>query len=126
MSAKFSGQIGYFSALIAARQRAIFLGVATALRTSVVDGSPITTAPGQPVDEGNLRTSWTENFPKPDVWELTTNVVYAPGIEDGVDLRTGKRITLRSEVGGFHSVKLTRAAFPKVVRTVVQGNVRRW
>lgn len=80
---------------------------------SVVRGSELTGAPGQPVDTGNLRSSWTPSTIAPGVRELTTNVEYARFIEDGGnDLAA---FNLRSEVGGFHSVKLTEAAWPDIV-----------
>ena len=80
---------------------------------SVREGSELTGAPGQPVDTSNLRNSWAwvrESF-LVDV--LQTNVEYAPFIEDGGnDLAA---FTLRSEVGGFHSVKLTISAWDDIV-----------
>jgi len=80
---------------------------------SVVRGSELTGAPGQPVDTGFLRSSWIGRTIAPNVRELTTNVAYAPFIEDGGNDRG--RFALRSEVGGFHSVKLTRAGWPAIV-----------
>jgi len=80
---------------------------------SVVFGSALTGAPGQPVDTGFLRSSWLAEDVAPGVRQISTNVVYAPFIEDGGnDLAA---FTLRSEVGGFHSVKLTESAWPAIV-----------
>lgn len=101
------------------RARAVFLGTAAHLERSIKDGSSLTGAPGQPVQTGNLKRSWQTTFPSQDVAEIATNVIYAPGIEDGVSLKTGKALTLRSPEGGFHSVKLTVAGFEKIVTAEV-------
>ena len=79
---------------------------------SIRDGHELTGAPGQPVDTANLLNSWQERFPEVDVGEVITNVIYAPVIEDLIG-RFGP-IQIRSEVGGGHSVKLTRAAWQKI------------
>jgi hypothetical protein len=79
---------------------------------SIVQGSPITGAPGQPVDTGNLKASW-QIVEGPLRNEITTNVVYAPQIEDGS--RAGRALVLRSQVGGFHSVMLTRVSWGRIV-----------
>lgn len=101
--------------------RAVFLGTVAELHRSVKTGSELTGAPGQPVDTGNLRQSWQAVFVAPDVAEIATNVVYAPGIEDGVSMKTGNPLTLRSPTGGFHSVALTVAGFDKVVDHVTRN-----
>lgn len=127
------------------RSRDVFVGSVNAVHGSVVDGSTVTAAPGQPVDTGNLKASWIESFPGEWVGETATNVVYAPAIEEGqqapyttspserVIEETGQIIsvaggaqvtpgpmTLQSKVGGFHSVKLTRAGWNKLMESVVK------
>lgn len=92
------------------RERALFTNVVSAVETSIKAGSPVTGAPGQPVDTGNLIGSWTTQFEGPRQALVSTNVDYAPSIEDNE-----RGATLRSEVGGFHSVRLTRAGFEKLV-----------
>jgi hypothetical protein len=127
--------------------------VASALKVheSIVAGSALTGAPGQPVDTGYLRASWvvgigadpgftlsgegpgrdpqwpsnkTEAPPQtgtaPQVVDLkagrasiVTNAKYAEFIEEGVT-------PLRSPSGGVGSVKLTRAAWPRIVDAAVQ------
>jgi hypothetical protein len=80
---------------------------------SIKRGSELTGAPGQPVASSTLLNSWIERRESPTLWEFATAVEYAEFIEDG-----GNDIgpfTLRSEVGGFHSVKLTEAAWPDIV-----------
>jgi hypothetical protein len=107
----------------------LFVGVATETMRSVQVGSEITASPGQPVGQygpgyhpgkvgGTLRASWQLNFESAVAATISTNIVYAPPIEEGI----GKYgpLTLRSTVGGFHSVKLTRGGFPRIVATVAR------
>jgi hypothetical protein len=89
------------------RTRATFAGVATKAHQSITVGHPATGAPGQPVDIGNLVNSWKLAL-TPVEATISTNVEYAPGIEDGI-AASGKPIQFRSAVGGAHSVKLTVA-----------------
>ena len=114
----FQRDILRFTALVRERQIAVHKGVARELRTSVVDGSEVTGAPGQPVQSSNLKTSWQPSFPEKLLWQLITNVIYAPGIEDAVGPHG--EIQLRSEVGGFHSVKITVANYHTVVAMVMR------
>lgn len=79
---------------------------------SVKYGSELTGAPGQPVDTSNLVNSWTESFPSQYEWLFATNVEYAIYIEHGSNDIAA--FTLRSEVGGFHSVKLTIASWDRI------------
>lgn len=80
---------------------------------SIQFGSEITGAPGQPVKKNVLRPAWRHDV-NPDgtgrvyVPADSPAAVYAPFIEDGVHPVWGP-LTLRSSVGGFHSVKLTKA-----------------
>jgi hypothetical protein len=94
--------------------RDTFVNTTTEVQRSVVEGSEVTGAPGQPVDTGTLKNSFTPAFTSPTSWQTTTNLVYAPYIEDGVR-PDGVTLTLRSAVGGFHSVKLTRAGWERIV-----------
>jgi hypothetical protein len=100
------------------RFRDVFIGCTELLRDSVIDGSPVTGAPGQPKQTGTLRLSWQPAWMGPLIWEFTTKLEYAKPIEDGVG--PYGPLTLRSEVGGFHSVKLTRAGWPRIVENVTQ------
>ena len=95
---------------------------AFAMRDSVVDGSPTTGAPGQPVDLSTLKNSWQLTFPSPLLARLVTSLAYAEGIENGVGPHGP--ITLRSTVGGFHSVKMTRLGVQKVADEAVREVVR--
>lgn len=90
----------------------IFVVTATEALRSVQEGSELTGAPGQPVDKGDLLVSWQLTFPSPDSAVIGTDSDHAKPIEDGV----GKYgpLTLRSKVGGWHSVKLTAANLGRI------------
>ena len=113
--------IDRFAAKIERRIKDIHANAAFKMRDSVVTGSQLTGAPGQPVDTGNLRASWQLTFPEPLLARLTTNVEYAPAIEEGVG--PYGPMSLQSGVGGFHSVKQTRNAWQKVVDAAVREEV---
>ena len=108
----FESDIERFISEAESRLKRTFAGVAGAMHESIVDGRPETTAPGQPVKSGNLRTSWQLRFPENMVAVTSTHVDYAVPIEEGVT-------KLVSKVGGHHSVKLTRINFQKLVAKVV-------
>lgn len=125
------------------KQRAqdVFVNVAAATKSSIVDGSPVTASPGQPVDTGYLKASWVLDFRDRTTAEITTNVAYAPYIESrirsdfdpkgvtgrygvkggqvGPALPGGSTKRHKSTVGGAHSVKLTIGGFQRLVDTVV-------
>lgn len=113
----FQGDLDAFTAKLDQRQRDLFVGVATETLRSIKSGSPLTGAPGQPVDTGALINSWLLTFESAVAASISTHLVYAPLIEDGIS-RFGRSLTLRSQVGGFHSVKLTRAGFQRIVEHV--------
>ena len=113
-----------FTATVQTRTHDVFVDTATEALRSIVEGSEITGAPGQPVDTGALRASWQLTYDEPTTAVISTNLVYAPIIEDGMREaslnvtgrgQTMQAITLRSEVGGFHSVRLTRAGIQRIV-----------
>ena len=114
--------IAKFQLKIDTRSKAIFANTAFKIRDSVKFGSPITGAPGQPVDTGNLRSSWQLTHPEPFLARLTTNVNYAPHIESGIG--KGGQMVLHSKEGGFHSVKMTIAGFDRIVKRAVAEEVR--
>lgn len=89
-------------------------GIVAETMNSIVFGSPLTGAPGQPVDTGRLRASWQAEFPDETTAIISTNVPYAPIIEENI-----RGAQLRSAVGGFHSVKLTILGFQRIVDNVV-------
>lgn len=140
----FGDDLAFFRDKVVRRSRLVFLGSVDGIHDSVVEGSTVTGAPGQPVDVGNLLGSWQQTYPEEWVGQTATNVEYARAIEEGqqgeytttphtrviretgqvIDVAGGTRVTprkmtLRSAVGGFHSVKLTRAGWKKVVAAAV-------
>lgn len=114
----FADDLRAFGLKVQTRNQAVFAGVVADTKTSIVEGSPVTGAPGQPVRTGNLRASWQTAFETPTSAIISTNVAYAKPIEDGVG-RFGP-MTLRSKVGGWHSVALTVANFPRLVAATAE------
>ena len=55
-------QIREFTLRFKAQSDAHFANVGSAMQASIQDGSPVTGAPGQPVDTGYLRATWTLSF----------------------------------------------------------------
>ncbi len=101
----------------------ILPAVAELTLESIRDGSPVTGAPGQPEVSGDLAESWHVEYPSPTVALIISQSPYARQNEDGVQ-KGGKPYVQRSSVGGRHSIRLTRAAFPLLVREAarrVQG-----
>lgn len=100
------------------RVRRVFVRASEEVLRSVQTGSELTGAPGQPVDTGNLRASWNLQFESESESLISTNVEYAQPIEEGVGPHGP--LTLRSAVGGFHSVQLTAAGFDRIVDAVAR------
>lgn len=114
----FTTQIAAFNAT-AKRQVSRAFHIATEeVKRSLVDGSEITGAPGQPVDQFILRPSFIDGFVSPTLWQVTTDKLYAKFIEAGATARGP--LTLRSKVGGFHSKELTEDGWPAIVRHAVR------
>ena len=113
-----------------------FVGCVEEAHRSVQEGSEITGAPGQPVGQygpgyhpgkvgGYLKASWQKVFVSRDSAIIGTNAPYAESIEDGLSYsHGGTPMTLRSTVGGFHSVALTVAGMGKI-RDFVAAKVKR-
>lgn len=112
----FRDDLTRFEKKVAAKNQAVFVATVAAAKTSIVEGSAVTGAPGQPVDTGNLKGSWQVEFETPTRALISTNVAYAKSIEDGVSYaHGGTPMTVRSQVGGFHSIALTIAGLDKIV-----------
>ncbi len=97
-----------------------FTGAVDLAFKSVVEGDPLTGAPGQPVQTGNLKSSWQKTYTSKTEAEIITNTIYAQPIEEGIGPHGP--LTLKSEVGGFHSVGLTVAGWQKIVDASVKAN----
>lgn len=102
-----------------AKCRAVHARVADLAFDSIVHGSALTGAPGQPVaapifeKAGALRDSWKRTQTSPDVITISTDFRYADDVEDNL-----KGFRFRS--GGPHSVKLTVLAAPRLVAQATQ------
>ena len=116
----WEGDIENFINVLRAKQLRVHLEVANRIHASITHGSATTGAPGQPVQSGNLINSWKVIRISPFLTQVSTGVIYAPAIEDGVGGATGTSLQVRSEVGGFHSVKMTRAGFQDLVNEVAR------
>lgn len=114
----WDSDLAQFSALLGGRARATFEEVVTEVQRSVVEGSPLTGAKGQPVGaSGDLKGSWSLQRLSPWVAEVSTNDPGARTIEKGK--RLGRRLRFRGGRGGAHSVRQTRVAFRRLVRAIV-------
>lgn len=119
----FESDMARFQRRVEQRGRDLHNGACDLAFSSIVEGSPVTGAPGQPVDTGYLKGSWQNIIEGPLARLIVTKAVYARQIEDG--MRNGRSLTLRSQVGGWYSVRLTRAAWTRIVEVVtarVVGN----
>lgn len=117
-AAQFGNQLALFAAKLE-RNRQKVLGRATSIAyQSITKGSPITGAPGQPVETGALLRSWVIEFRGPNVSTITSDLPYAHIIENGIGPHGP--LTLRSTVGGFHSLKQTAAAWQRVLRQAMR------
>lgn len=101
----------------------VFTDSVTEAYRSITVGSEITAAPGQPVQTGALLRSWVTDQQGDAHATISTGSPYAQQIEDGYRHGYGA-LTLRSLVGGWHSVKLTRAGWHRIVDYVL-NRVRR-
>ncbi|MGB0878683.1 MAG: hypothetical protein ACPGVY_11365 [Mycobacterium sp.] len=124
----FGDDLALFKTTVVGRSQAVFLGSVNRLHGSIVDGSEVSGAPGQPRDTGFLAGSWQETYPEEWVGQTATGAEYALPIEHGQQApyqhhSSGKTVTPRPiqyrSGGGSDSVKLTRAAWPRIVESVV-------
>lgn len=110
----FSDDLRAFQAQVEARNTTIFANVVSSARASITDGSPLTGAPGQPVDTGALKASFIVTRESPTTALISTHLPYAEGIEDGVSSH-GTPIHFKSQVGGAHSIAKTIANIGRIV-----------
>lgn len=94
------------------------------MHQSIVYGSPLTGAPGQPEDEGDLRRSWRIEYPTPSQVAVVTDSPYARFNEDGAR-QGGKPYIQRSAIGGRYSVRLTRRALDRLVVQAAKNTSRK-
>jgi len=129
----FAKDIQRFVTVVKTRNRAVFVGVANAAHQSIKFGRPETGAPGQPVDTGFLRNSWTIAI-GPSEAIIGTNVAYARVVEDNgdrskynpagtmppADSPLAGRKRIKSTTGGAHSVKMTVAGANRLQAAVLR------
>jgi len=104
----FSADLKRYRQKYQKRTRDVFHRVVDLLYESVVNGSGLTGAPGQPRDTGALALSWTVVYESPTRAVISSNSEYAIVIEDNP-----RGVTFQNH--GPHSVKLSRAAFAAIV-----------
>ena len=123
----FASDLDRFTAKVNRRAKRIESGLREQVQRSVVEGSELTGAPGQPIGPfpggGTLKGSFIPRFLGPGLWITSSALLYAPVIENLYNTRTGA-ITIRSSVGGGHSVKMTRAGWQRIVNHVAREVVR--
>ena len=107
----FANDMERFLSKLHNRKEVLIHNVVQQAFISIRDGSAITGAPGQPVDEGVLIKSWRIVQVSRYVFRITTDDEPKASIIE--DNRRGA--TLRSKVSGFHSVKLTRLGFRRIL-----------
>jgi hypothetical protein len=113
----FRDGVGVFTARVRNTGRVVFTILKTETQAAVTVGNPRSGSPGQPVQSGRLRASFIPEDVNERTWQTTTNLPYARAIEDGVGPHGP--LTLRSPVGGFHSIKLLRLNWSNVVAYAV-------
>ena len=123
----FADDLKRFAVKTQGKSNALFINVAKDVKSSIVDGSAVTGAPGQPVDSGALKASWQLTFESKQSALVSTNIAYAPVIEDNLRSSFNPRGEMpekdalrklkKSIVGGSHSVKLTVGAFDRLVES---------
>lgn len=130
----FAEQMKAIALKVETRHKAVFDRCGELVESSIVSGSALTGAPGQPVGQygpgyhpgevgGTLKASWQREYLNANTQRVgipadSPAIAYAAGIEDLVGPYGA--ITIRSSVGGGHSRKLTIAAWPSIV---TQANI---
>jgi hypothetical protein len=104
----FGSQLRYWHQKAVGLERDIFVNSASALKDSIVNGSPVTGAPMLPVDTGALRAGVQLEFDAPDSALIYTKVDYAEIVELNI-----RGVTFR--VGGPFGWTLSRAGFGRIV-----------
>lgn len=113
----FASDVAAFGEKALAREQRVFAGAVPAVKGSIVEGSPVTGAPGQPRVTGEMADSWQVVPESPTATLIVTAHPGAPAIEHGV--RAGDPLDYHHG-GGPHSVALTRAGWVPLVADVVR------
>lgn len=126
----FADQVRQFTAKAEQLSNDVYANVVSATFNSIVNGSPITGAPGQPVGQygpgyhpgevgGELKASWQVSGIETGDALISTNSNHAVQNEYGISATDGPYVQ-RSTVGGRHSVANTVAGFPLIVADEVR------
>lgn len=121
----FADQIRDFAVKVEARTETAFANIIASTFDSIVNGSELTGAPGQPVGEygpgyhpgevgGDLKASWQLSDVTPTSGLISTNSEHAVQNEYGISATDGPYVQ-RTSIGGRHSVAQTIANFDKIV-----------
>lgn len=107
--------------VVVARNRAVFHASVFKAHESITVGSSLTDAPGQPKLHGALRQSYQIEILSPTQARIASNKKYARSIEDGVSYaHGGVPLTIRSKVGGTHSIEKTALNFDRIVADAIR------
>lgn len=121
---KWESKLPEFERRLTRDWQAIHDGVVELAYNSIVYGSVMANTQGQPADlrEGQFET--VKNGPLETT--IGTNDPSARSVEDGISYKHGGvPITLKSPIGGTHSVKKTEQAGDKIIKAVTKRVVRR-
>lgn len=116
-AAAFQASLMRFTRTLELREQAVFDGALELMFESIVHGSPLTGAPGQPVRTGQLRDSWEIVHLSPTVAKVVSRLGYAWPVEHNA-WGDGEATVFRNH--GPHSVKRTRAGFARIVDFVLR------
>lgn len=113
----WTSNLPVFLPKLTASVEAVRKEVAKLAHDSIVNGSPLTGAPGQPEDlrQGQFVIAETGT----DTTTVGTNDHSALAVEDGISHFNGAPIHLHSAVGGFHGTKLTHQNAGALIDQVV-------
>src|SRR4051812_46868779 len=111
----FAQDLARFKAKTLANLDATREGVDAETFRSIVEGSEITGAPGQPVHTRKLHDSWSQDVADTET-VTSSDSPYAIAVEENLNNAV-------YENHGPHSVKQTVVAFPRIVGDVVKGIV---
>jgi hypothetical protein len=106
----FAEDLANFKAKTVQNMGLVREGVDAEMFTSIVDGSPVTGAPGQPVKTHRLHDSWKQEVSETET-VTSSDVPYARAVEENWGtLSTTRRTSQRCA--------LTAAGFPRIVESV--------
>lgn len=119
----FTDDIQHFIAKANADLHAVHDAASDLTFESIVEGSAITGAPGQPVaqsgspNDGELHDSWTKTAVSPTETLIATDSSYAQDVEDNIH-------GFHFANHGPHSVAMTRLGFDAIVDAAVARVVK--